>query len=512
MSAHVTGGKYCPMPQPELPNRQWPTRALLHAPRWCSVDLRDGNQALPEPMNPQQKRALYQQLVAMGYKEIEVGFPAASETDYQFVRTLIDDGLIPDDVRIQVLTQARENLIADTVAALSGVKEAVVHLYNSTSLQQREQVFNLSRAGVIELALQGVRWLLEEMAKVEQNWVLEYSPESFTATEMDFALEICNAVIDLWVGKTGREVIINLPATVELASPNVYADQIEWISGKLRHRQKVTLCVHPHNDRGCAVAAAEMALLAGAERVEGTLFGNGERTGNVDLVTLGLNLLVQGVDPLIDFSQLPQVVNVYESATGMTVPPRHPYAGSLVFTAFSGSHQDAIRKSMELQKYRTRWDVPYLPLDPHDIGRSYEGIIRINGQSGKGGLGYLLDYYYGIRPPRPLLIRFQQHIQTLADASNQELEHTFLHQQFHAFFATSDSISEAHPGGMPAEFHPQWDSHRLGASQVMSYVWGTWQGELVYGIGLDISEEKSRHRAWWQLLRSLPVSVSSVPL
>ncbi|MBK4488131.1 2-isopropylmalate synthase, partial [Enterobacter cloacae] len=234
MSAHVTSGKYCPMPQPELPNRQWPTRALLHAPRWCSVDLRDGNQALPEPMNPQQKRALYQQLVAMGYKEIEVGFPAASETDYQFVRTLIDDGLIPDDVRIQVLTQARENLIADTVAALSGVKEAVVHLYNSTSLQQREQVFNLSRAGVIELALQGVRWLLEEMAKVEQNWVLEYSPESFTATEMDFALEICNAVIDLWVGKTGREVIINLPATVELASPNVYADQIEWISGKLR--------------------------------------------------------------------------------------------------------------------------------------------------------------------------------------------------------------------------------------------------------------------------------------
>lgn len=503
MMVQHSSGKYRPMAPLNLPNRQWPTRTQQLAPRWCSVDLRDGNQALPEPMSLQQKMVLYRQLVAMGYKEIEVGFPAASETDYQFIRSLIEQCLIPDDVRIQVLTPARENLIAETVSSLIGAKEAVVHLYNSTSLQQREQVFNITQYEVIELALQGVRWLLAEMASVEQNWILEYSPESFTATEMDFAVEICNAVIDLWVGETGREIIINLPATVELTPPNVYADRIEWISGQLHHRDCVTLCVHPHNDRGCAIAAAEMAMLAGAERVEGTLFGNGERTGNVDLVTLGLNLLVQGINPQIDFSRLPQIINTYESATGMVVPPRHPYAGSLVFTAFSGSHQDAIRKSLEMQKYRAHWDVPYLPIDPHDIGRNYEGIIRVNGQSGKGGLGYLLDYYYGIRPPRPLLIRFQQYIQTLADASNKELEHSFLHQQFHDFFETGTVLDGNLSATVECELQPEWDSHRLGSSQIISYVWGMWRGELIFGVGIDVCENESRRHARLRLVTAI---------
>ncbi|AUH01010.1 2-isopropylmalate synthase [Prodigiosinella confusarubida] len=507
MTAQLSGVKYRHSTPFSWQERQWPDRMLKQAPRWCSVDLRDGNQALPEPMQMQQKLALYHQLIAMGYKEIEVGFPAASETDYQFVRALIDKQLIPDDVRIQVLTQARESLIAETVASLRGVPEAVIHLYNSTSPQQREQVFNLSCTQVTELALQGIRWLMAAMEPIEQRWILQYSPESFTATEMDFAVEICNAVIDLWVGETGRNIIINLPATVELSTPNVYADQIEWISGQLHHRDKVTLCIHPHNDRGCAVAAAEMAMLAGAERVEGTLFGNGERTGNVDLVTLGLNMLVQGIDPMIDFRSLPKVVNIYESSTGMAVPARHPYAGSLVFTAFSGSHQDAIRKSLELQKYRTYWDVPYLPLDPHDIGRNYEGIIRINGQSGKGGLGYLLDYYYGIRPPRPLLIRFQQHIQVMADICNKELGHEFLYRQFLAFFdveAKKFSHDEERPDATQYNLQPQWDSHRTRDSQIMSYVWATWQNDLVFGVGRGNSEAESRNKAWFQLVMSLP--------
>lgn len=499
MTTQLQSGKYRPVTPQVITDRQWPTRTQQKAPRWCSVDLRDGNQALPEPMNPGKKLSLYKQLISVGYKEIEVGFPAASETDYQFVRNLIEQNLIPEGVRIQVLSQMRAEQIRQTVASLRGIKEAVIHLYNSTSAQQREQVFNLSRDEVLALALQGVHWLIAELKSIEQNWILEYSPESFTATEPDFATEICNAVIDLWVRETGREIIINLPATVELTSPNVYADRIEWIAGQLHHREYVTICVHPHNDRGCAVAAAEMAMLAGAERVEGTLFGNGERTGNVDLVTLGLNLQIQGIDPGIDFSQLPQIINTYESTTGMSVPARHPYAGSLVFTAFSGSHQDAIRKGLEQQKRRTHWNVPYLPIDPHDIGRNYEGIIRLNGQSGKGGLGYLLEYYYGIRPPRPLLILFQQHIQALADANNKELEHGLLYQQFHAFFATDAAPLDTLSLTTESDFQVQWDSHRLGTRQNISYGWARCNGELIYGVGVAESEPESRQRAWQKL-------------
>jgi 2-isopropylmalate synthase len=441
MNAQSLREKYQTPPAFSIPARSWPDRPIMQAPRWCSVDLRDGNQALPEPMDQPRKLALFGQLVTLGFKEIEIGFPAASETDHQFTRHLIEERLIPDGVRIQVLTQAREAQINTTVESLKGQDEAVIHLYNSTSRQQREQVFNLTRTEITVLALQGVRWLLAAMDKVEQRWILEYSPESFTATEMDFAVEICNAVIEFWVAETGREIIINLPATVDLTSPNAYADRIEWISGQLSHREKVTLCIHPHNDRGCAVAAAELAMMAGAQRVEGTLFGNGERTGNVDLVTLGLNLMVQGIDPGLDFSDLPGLANVYESNTGMHIPPRHPYAGSLVFTAFSGSHQDAIRKSLELQKYRVSWDVPYLPIDPHDIGRSYEGIIRVNGQSGKGGVGYLLDFYYGIRLPRPELVAFQQHVQGLADSDNKEISHGELHDVYHAWRQTQQTIA-----------------------------------------------------------------------
>lgn len=512
MTVQHPGVKYRRPAPFNWPERQWPNRVLQQAPRWCSVDLRDGNQALPEPMQQAQKRKLYQQLIDMGYKEIEVGFPAASETDNDFIRTLIDEKLIPEGVRIQVLTQAREALIYKTVASLRGIPEAVIHLYNSTSPQQREQVFNLSCDEVTALALQGVRWLIAAMQPIEQNWILQYSPESFTATEMDFAVKICNAVIDLWVGETGRDIIINLPATVELNTPNVYADQIEWISTQLHYREKVTLCIHPHNDRGCAIAAAELAMLAGAERIEGTLFGNGERTGNVDLVTLGLNMLVQGIDPLIDFRGLPNVVDIYESTTGMVVPDRQPYAGRFVFTAFSGSHQDAIRKSLELQKYRTHWDVPYLPIDPHDIGRDYDGIIRLNGQSGKGGLGYLLDHYYGIRPPRPLLIHFQQHIQTIADACNKELEHAFLYQEFLAFFkieAKNFSLEDTLPDISQYNLQAHWDSQRIKNSQIMSYVWATWQNTLVYGVGMGGNEIESRMKAWFQLVTSLPERIKN---
>jgi 2-isopropylmalate synthase len=410
-----------------LPDRKWPSCMITTPPVWCSVDLRDGNQALIEPMDAERKMRLFRLLVKMGYKEIEVGFPAASQTDYDFVRKLIDERLIPDDVTVQVLTQSREPLIRRTFQALEGCRRAIVHLYNSTSTTQRRVVFGLDRPGIRDIAVSGAKLIRDCAAQHPgTDWVFQYSPESFTGTELDFAVEVCDAVNDVWQPTPAHKVIVNLPATVEMAPPNVYADQIEWMSRHLAHRDSIVLSVHPHNDRGSAVAAAELALMAGAERIEGCLFGNGERTGNVCLVTLGLNLFTQGIDPGIDFSDIGEIIRTFEHCNQMTVPPRHPYGGDLVFTAFSGSHQDAIKKGLaDRALMATRgsplWDVPYLPIDPADVGRTYDAVIRVNSQSGKGGIAYLLERDFGLSLPRLLQIEFGQVIQKITDATGKEL-------------------------------------------------------------------------------------------
>jgi len=420
-------GKYRAFEAVALPNRQWPARTIVRAPIWCSVDLRDGNQALIEPMDADRKLRMFGLLVKMGYKEIEIGFPAASQTDYDFTRKLIVDGLIPDDVTVQVLTQSREHQIARTFEALEGVGRAIVHLYNSTSETQRRLVFALDREGVKGIATAGAKLVRDAVAKrPATEWFLEYSPESFTGTELDFAVEICDAVTDIWQPTPERKTILNLPSTVELTTPNIYADQIEWMCGHLGRRESVIVSVHPHNDRGCGIASAELALMAGAERVEGCLFGNGERTGNVCLVTLGLNLYTQGVDPGIDFSNIQQIIRTVEYCNQLPVDPRHPYGGELVFTAFSGSHQDAIKKGLaahrqELERGNVHWDVPYLPIDPADIGRTYDAVIRVNSQSGKGGIAYLLEREYGLALPRLLQIEFSQIIQQITDTTGKEL-------------------------------------------------------------------------------------------
>lgn len=421
MHADITR-KYRPFPPVRLPDRQWPSQTLTQAPRWCSSDLRDGNQALIEPMDGERKRRYFDLLVRMGFKEIEVAFPSASQTDFDFVRGLIEDGRVPDDVAIQVLTQSREDLIRRTFASLKGVKRAIPHLYNATAPIFRKVVFGLDRAGLIELARHGARLFVEcAAAQPDTDWIFEYSPETFCFTELDFALEVCEAVLDIWQPTPERKAILNLPATVEVATPNVYADQIEWFCRHLSRRDAVVISVHPHNDRGTAVAAAELALLAGADRVEGTLFGNGERTGNVDIVTLALNLFTQGIDPGLDLSDINAVVRAAEYCNQLPVHPRHPYAGELVFTAFSGSHQDAIKKGLAANAGNTVWDVPYLPIDPADVGRTYEAVIRVNSQSGKGGIAYLLEKDYGVRLPRRLQIEFSQVVQAIADATGKEL-------------------------------------------------------------------------------------------
>src|SRR5689334_8429664 len=379
--------KYRPFQPVNLPDRQWPSRVIDRAPIWCSVDLRDGNQALIEPMGPERKRRMFELLVELGFKEIEVGFPAASQTDFDFVRQLIDEQLIPDDVTIQVLTQARPELIERTFDAIRGARRAIVHLYNSTSTLQRRVVFGLDRAGITDIAVTGAKLIRELAATMpETEIVYQYSPESFTGTELDFAVDICDAVLDVWQPTPARKVILNLPATVEMATPNIYADQIEWFGRNINDRDSIVLSVHPHNDRGTAVAATELAVMAGADRVEGTLFGNGERTGNVDVMTLALNLFSQGVDPKLEITDISEIMRTVEYCNQLPVHPRHPYAGELVFTAFSGSHQDAIKKGFDAQAKRNDelWEIPYLPIDPRDLGRSYEAIIRINSQSGKG--------------------------------------------------------------------------------------------------------------------------------
>ena len=417
--------KYRPFPPVALSDRQWPNRTIEKPPIWCSGDLRDGNQALIEPMGLDRKMRMYSALLAMGFKEIEVGFPSASQTDFDFVRHLIDNRKIPDGVTIQVLTQAREELIRRTFESLKGVKSAIVHLYNSTSELQRRVVFKLDRAGITDIAVKGatlIRRLERElgMADVVRH---EYSPESFTGTELDYAKEICEAVIDVYEPTPAKKLILNLPATVEMSTPNVHADQIEWFCRNVKKRDCVTISLHPHNDRGSAVAATELGLLAGADRVEGTLFGNGERTGNVDLVTLAMNLFSQGVDPGLDCSHINELVRMAEYCTQLPIHPRHPYAGELVFTAFSGSHQDAINKGFKAMEASNRplWEVPYLPIDPKDLGRTYEAVIRINSQSGKGGIAYIMEKEHGIELPRRLQIEFSKVVQAIADGEGVEL-------------------------------------------------------------------------------------------
>ncbi|MBO3664159.1 2-isopropylmalate synthase [Microbacterium stercoris] len=416
----------------ELPDRTWPSKRIEVAPRWCAVDLRDGNQALIDPMSPERKRVMFELLVQMGYKEIEVGFPSASQTDFDFVRQLIEEGLIPDDVTIQVLTQAREHLIARTYEAIKGAKQAIVHLYNSTSVLQREVVFRTDKQGIIDIALEGARLCKKYEETVPETQVFyEYSPESYTGTELEFAVDVCNQVLEVFQPTPERKVIINLPATVEMATPNVYADSIEWMSRHLAHRENVLISLHPHNDRGTAVAAAELGYMAGADRIEGCLFGNGERTGNVDLVALGINLFTQGIDPQIDFSDIDHVKRTVEYCNQLPVPERAPWAGDLVFTAFSGSHQDAIKKGFEAMSAKAQaagvtvddieWGVPYLPIDPKDLGRSYEAVIRVNSQSGKGGVAYLLKNDHAIDLPRKLQIEFSGVVQAKTDAEGGEV-------------------------------------------------------------------------------------------
>ena len=416
--------KYRPFAGPDLPNRTWPGKRINKAPVWCSVDLRDGNQALIEPMDGARKMRMFNLLVAMGFKEIEVGFPSASDTDYNFLRELIDGGCVPDDVTIQVLTQAREHLIDRTIESLDGAHTAILHLYNSTSTLQRRVVFKSDRDGVKQIAVDGAKMVADRISKCSaDNLRLQYSPESFTGTELDYALDVCEAVMEVWQSSTANPTIINLPATVEMSTPNIHADQIEWMDRNFSNRDAVILSLHPHNDRGCAVAATELGLMAGADRVEGTLFGNGERTGNVDIVTLGLNMFTQGVDPTLDFSNINNLVETAEFCNQLPIHERHPYAGKLVHTAFSGSHQDAIRKGMEALADANQdiWEVPYLPIDPGDIGRTFEAIIRVNSQSGKAGSAYLLEADHQVRLPRGAEIEFSGIVQREADRTGKEI-------------------------------------------------------------------------------------------
>lgn len=423
--------KYIPFQPVRKTDRRWPDQVIEKAPLWCAVDLRDGNQALVKPMTVAQKQRLFDLLVKVGFKEIEIGFPAASQPDFDFCRKLIEENRIPDDVRIQVLTQARPELIERTYEALEGAERAVVHVYNSTSTVQREQVFGMDREGVRQIAVNGARLVQEHAARYpDTDWTFQYSPESFTGTEMDYAVEVIDAVTDVWRPDQGQRVIINLPATVEMATPNVFADQVEWVCDHIQRREHIVISVHTHNDRGCGVAAAELAVMAGADRVEGTLMGNGERTGNMDLVTMAMNLYSQGIDPMVDLSNMAEITDVVEACTEISTHPRHPYAGELVFTAFSGSHQDAIRKCLAYRKEGDKWNVAYLPIDPKDLGRRYEEVVRINSQSGKGGVAHVLERDYQISLPRWLQIEFSQCVQKEAETHGGEIDSHTIHRLF----------------------------------------------------------------------------------
>ena len=452
--------KYRPFPLIQLPDRQWPNRSLTHAPIWCSVDLRDGNQALAVPMNVAQKLEMFQALVKCGFKEIEVGFPAASNTEFAFNRHLIEEGRIPDDVTIQVLVQAREDLIERTVESLIGAKRCIIHLYNSTSPAQRRVVFGKTKEEIVQIARQGAQWIKDRLPRLKGTEVtLQYSPESFSATEVEFAKEISEAVMDVWQPTPQRKMILNLPDTVEVAMPNVYADQIEWICRNIRNRESLIVSLHTHNDRGTGVAATELGLLAGADRVEGTLFGNGERTGNLDIVIVAMNLYMHGISPGLDFSRLSELLEMYEHCTGMTVPPRQPYAGELVFTAFSGSHQDAIKKGLaewEKNGGKQHWDVPYLTVDPSDLGREYREVIRVNSQSGKGGVAYLLESEFGIELPKDMQREFGPIANDLVDALGREVRADELRAMFWREYVERTSPWELihfHADGVDGVFH-----------------------------------------------------------
>ena len=435
--------KYEPYKPIELPDRTWPSNAIEKKPLWCSVDLRDGNQALIEPMGQERKKRMFELLCNLGFKEIEVGFPAASQTDFDFVRCLIEEEKIPSDVTIQVLTQARPHIIERTFEALEGADRAIVHFYNSTSTLQRKVVFNQDKAGIKKIATDAAE-LVKKLAleNSHTDWSFEYSPESFTGTECDYAAEVCNSVVAILKDASHNKVIINLPATVEMTSPNMYADQIEWMHRNLLNRENIILSLHPHNDRGTAVAATELGLMAGADRVEGTLFGNGERTGNVDIVTLALNLLTQGIDPELDFTNINHVIREVEFCNKLPVHPRHPYAGDLVFTAFSGSHQDAINKGLQALKKTNEphWEVPYLPIDPADLGRTYEAVVRINSQSGKGGIAYILENDHGVSLPRRLQIALSAEVQKVADETGREIISSEIWDIFESSFVKSNGL------------------------------------------------------------------------
>jgi 2-isopropylmalate synthase len=473
----------------DLPDRTWPSKVIAVAPMWCAVDLRDGNQALIDPMSPERKRIMFELLVKMGYKQIEVGFPSASKTDFDFVRMLIEEGLIPDDVVIQVLTQAREELIARTFESIKGAKRAIVHLYNSTSILQRDVVFRTDKQGIIDIALQGARWCKQYEDTVPGTTVYyEYSPESYTGTELEFAVDVCNQVLEVFQPTPERKVIINLPSTVEMATPNVYADSIEWMSRHLNHRENVLVSLHPHNDRGTAVAAAELGYQAGADRIEGCLFGNGERTGNVDLVALGINLFTQGIDPQIDFSDLDEVRRTAEYCNQLRVHERSPWAGDLVYTAFSGSHQDAIKKGFEAMDAEAarrgvpvselEWAVPYLPVDPKDLGRGYEAVVRVNSQSGKGGVAYLLKADHALDLPRRLQIEFSGVVQAKTDSEGGEV--------------TSEQIWEAFQDEyLPAPLHKpedKWGRYELFSTRTASDMSGSVELDIRIRVGDEVEE------------------------
>ena len=409
--------KYKRVPVLHYPEREWPDKEIEHAPMWCSVDLRDGNQALIDPMNVEEKMEMFRLLLKLGFKQIEIGFPAASQIEYDFLRKLVAENMIPDDVQVQVLTQCREHLIDRTFEAIQGIKNVIVHIYNSTSVLQRDVVFHKDKEAIKQIAIEGTRMVKERAKNFDGNIQLEYSPESFTGTEVEFALDICTAVQDIWEPTPENKIIFNLPATVEMNTPNVYADQIEWMNRHFKNRETIILSIHPHNDRGTGVASSELALLAGAQRVEGTLFGNGERTGNVDLLTIAYNMFSQGIDPELNIEHINEIIEIYERCCKMPIDARHPYAGKLVFTAFSGSHQDAINKGVQAMKERNSqiWQVPYLPIDPSDIGREYEPIVRINSQSGKGGVAFIMDTYYGFKLPKAMHKEFANVIQKISE-------------------------------------------------------------------------------------------------
>ena len=468
----------------DLPDRTWPSKTITSAPRWCAVDLRDGNQALIDPMSPERKRVMFETLVGMGYKEIEVGFPSASQTDFDFVRTIIEEGLIPDDVTIQVLTQSREHLIRRTYESLKGAKNAIVHFYNSTSALQRDVVFKTDKQGIIDIACDAARLCLSLEGELPgTNVFYEYSPESYTGTELEFAVDVCNQVLEILQPTPERKVIINLPATVEMASPNVYADSIEWMCRNINHRANVIISLHPHNDRGTAIAAAELGYMAGADRIEGCLFGNGERTGNVDLVALGINLFSQGIDPQIDFSNLDEIRRTAEYCNQLKVHERSPWAGDLVYTAFSGSHQDAIKKGFEAMADSAKaqgkavsdieWAVPYLPIDPKDLGRSYEAVIRVNSQSGKGGVAYLLKADHNLDLPRKLQIEFSGVVQSKTDAEGGEVSSDDIWSIFSDEYLPSANAEE------------KWGRYELLATRTQSDMSGEVQLEATLRVGAD---------------------------